>query len=493
MREVQRFAGVIDLEAAGSRATLVDILRKQLGDPTLAIVYWRPANGHWIDELGHPVTLHPSPGCAVTALERRGEPIAAIIHDRLLLSEPHRLHAVLCDAAGLIDAMWVNAELQSQLLDERASRVRIVEAGDRHRRRVERNLHDGAQQRLVGTALTLRVASRKAEGDPAMTELLADAAGDLDVALEELRELSRGLHPAVVTDAGLSAGLETLAERPGVPVTLSVDLPGRLPDVVEVGAYYLVAEAIANAKKHAAAGHVKVRVKGENGWLRVTVSDDGRGGAAARPGSGLEGLADRIGALGGRLVIDSAIGLGTTITAAIPLRVHERAGASDPTDRRMTSLKWVGWMNWEAPPEAEELQTEEDNLNAGKAMLLAVGGNSRITQQQRDWLIGYLTAAGDSPEVIAAVRTYDDSDLLKDIMSLPKMAFTRRGILYDALRICYVPGTPDPAQLDRVLRSADAIGIPRDDVRELQRIVAQERALQRRRYELVVVPVLPLM
>ncbi len=492
MDEVLRLGDVIDLDTAGIRTTLVRTLRKQLGDPALYVVYWRPANGHWIDELGHPTTLATVPGVALTAIERRGEPIAALVHDPVLLSEPQRLHAAIWAAADMIDTAWVNAELRSQLLDERASRIRIVEAGDRDRRRVERNLHDGAQQRLVGTALTLRVASRKAEGDPAMTELLADAASDLDVALQELRELSRGLHPAIVTDAGLRGGLETLAERPGVPVSLYVDLSERLPDVVEVGAYYLVAEALANAKKHAAAGQVTVRVKIENGWLRVTVSDDGRGGAAASPGSGLEGLADRIGALGGRLIIDSPTGLGTTVAAAIPLNVHERAAMNDPTDRRMTALKWVGWQNWEAPPEAEELQTEEDNLNAGKAMLLALGGNSQITPQQRDWLIGYLTAAGDSPEVIESVRTYDDSDLIEDIMSLPKMAFTRRGILYDALRICYVAGTPDPAQLDRVLRSADAIRISRDEVGELQQIVVEERALQRRRYELIVVPVLPL-
>jgi hypothetical protein len=181
------------------------------------------------------------------------------------------------------------------------------------------------------------------------------------------------------------------------------------------------------------------------------------------------------------------------VTAEIPLRAHERQATSDPSDRRMTALKWIGWQNWEAPPEAEELQTEEDNLNAGKALLLAVGGNSRITARQRDWLIGYLTAAGDSPEVIEAVRTYDDSDLLGDIMSLPKMAFTRRAIVYDALRICYVTGFPEPAQLDRVRRAADAIGIPRDEVGELQEVVAQERALQRRRYELITVPVLPLL
>lgn len=483
----------VDLAEAGGRTALVDTLRRQLGDPALEIVFWRPANGHWIDELGRPTTPASAPGGAVTAVDRGGERIAALVHDPLLLGDPERLRTAICAAAEPIVTAWVNAELRAQLLDERASRVRIVEAGDRHRRRVERNLHDGAQQRLVGTALTLRVASRKAAGDPAMTELLTDAAGDLDVALAELRELSRGLHPAIVTDAGLAGALETLAERPGVPVSLLVDLPERLPDVIEVGAFYLVAEALANVMKHAEAGEVQVRVRAESGWLRVTVSDDGHGGAEPRPGSGLEGLADRIGALGGRLVIDSPLGVGTTVTAAIPVRLHERAATNDPTDRRMTALKWVGWQNWEAPPEAEELQTEEDNLNAGKAMLLAVGGNGHITPQQRNWLIGYLTAAGDSPEVIEAVKLYDDSDRIEDIMRLPKMAFTRRGILYDALRICYVAGIPDPDQLERVFGAADAIGISRDEVAELQKIVAEERALQRRKYELVVVPVLPLL
>ena len=257
-------------------------------------MYWRPANGHWISESGHPTTLPTVSDLAFTAVDRGGEPIAVLVHDPLLLGDPERLGAAILAAADAILAGWVNADLRCQLFDERASRIRIIEAGDRDRRRVERNLHDGAQQRLVGTALTLRVASRKAEGDRAMTELLNDAASDLDVALHELRELSRGLHPAIVADAGLTGALETLAERPGVPMSLSVHLPDRLPDVVEVGAYYLVAETLANAKKHAAAGKVSVRVRAENGWLRVTVADDGRGGAATRSGSGLEGLADRI-------------------------------------------------------------------------------------------------------------------------------------------------------------------------------------------------------
>lgn len=492
MAEDQRFAGAVDLEMAGRRTTLVDTLRQQLGDPALDIVYWRPANGHWMDELGHPTTLATAPGVALMAIERGGEPIAALVLDPVLLGDLERLHAAIWAARDAIATAWVNTELRAQLLDERASRIRIVETGHRNRRQVERNLHDGAQQRLVGTALTLRLASRKAEGDPAMTELLNDAAGDLDEALGELRELSRGLHPAIVTDAGLGGALETLAERPGVPVSLFVDLPERLPEVVEVGAYYLVAEALANAKKHAKAGQVTVRATVESGSLRVTVSDDGRGGAEARSGSGLEGLADRVSALGGQLVIDSPTGGGTTVTADIPLRLHERTARNDPTDRRMTALKWIGWQNWEAPPEAEELQTEEDNLDWGKALMLAVGGNSQITRQQRDWIIGYLTAAGDSEEVLETLRSYDDADLIEDIMSLPKMAFTRRGILYDALRVCYVAGTPAPAQLDRVLRAADAIGISRDVVRELQQIVAEERALQHRRYELVTVPVLPL-
>jgi signal transduction histidine kinase len=230
-----------------------------------------------------------------------------------------RRHADGDPSALALDNERLKAELRARLLDVQASRARIVEAGDRERRRVERNLHDGAQQRLVGLALTLRMASRTVDDDPYVAVLLAEAAAELDEALAELRSLARGLHPAIVTDAGLTGALETLAERPGIPVELSVDLPDPVRTAAEVGAYYFVAEALANANRYSGAERITVGVRVVDGWLEVAVSDDGCGGAVVAPGSGLEGLSDRVGALGGQLAVSSRPGRGTTLTAEIPL------------------------------------------------------------------------------------------------------------------------------------------------------------------------------
>lgn len=229
-----------------------------------------------------------------------------------------RRHTVGAEAALALDNERLKAELRARLLEVQASRARIVEAGDRERRRVERNLHDGAQQRLVGLALTLRMASR-AEGDPNVAALLVEAAAELDEALGELRNLARGLHPAIVTDAGLAGALETLAERPGIPVDLSVELSTPIREAAQVGAFYFVAEALANANRHSQATCVTVGARAEGGWLQVVVSDDGCGGVVVTPGSGLEGLADRVGALGGHLAVNSRPGLGTTLIAEIPI------------------------------------------------------------------------------------------------------------------------------------------------------------------------------
>ena len=250
-----RLAAVIaDLGTGGPGDTLRDALRRALADPDLEIVYPRFGSGGWIDELGERTTAPADvAGRAFTSVDRGGKPVAGLVHDPALLRHPQRLRAAT-DAASLgIDNERLKAELRAELLDAQASRARLVDAGDRELQRVERNLHDGAQQRLVGLALMLRLAARKAEGDRGVTELLADAARELEDALAELRELTRGIHPAIVSDAGLGAALETLAERPGVPVELHVDLPERLPELVEVGAYYLVAEALTNTNKHAAA------------------------------------------------------------------------------------------------------------------------------------------------------------------------------------------------------------------------------------------------
>jgi PAS domain S-box-containing protein len=202
----------------------------------------------------------------------------------------------------------------------RASRSRILEAQDTARRRLERNLHDGAQQRLVALALGLRMAQAKAVRDPEGTEkMLAAAADELAQAINELRELARGIHPAILSDRGLPAAIEALAGRSPTPVDVEVGLEERLPAPIEAAAYFVVSEALANVAKYAEASLVRVSVSRENGQARVEVADDGRGGADPRAGSGLRGLADRVEALDGRLEVTSVPGEGTLIRAEIPL------------------------------------------------------------------------------------------------------------------------------------------------------------------------------
>jgi PAS domain S-box-containing protein len=213
----------------------------------------------------------------------------------------------------------LNDELHARLDELAASRARIVTAGDVERRRLERNLHDGAQQRLVALSLSLRLALAKLESDPAAARrILADAGDELALALEELRELARGLHPAVLSDRGLRAAVEMLAGRSPVPVEIA-DIPDeRLPEPVEAAAYYLIAEALTNVAKYAHASGVRVRVAAGDESVVVEVSDDGVGGADPRNGSGLRGLADRVEALGATLDVVSPTGGGTSLRAEIP-------------------------------------------------------------------------------------------------------------------------------------------------------------------------------
>jgi PAS domain S-box-containing protein len=212
----------------------------------------------------------------------------------------------------------LNAELHDRLEELAASRARIVTAGDVERRRLERNLHDGAQQRLVTLSLSLRVALAKLDSEPAAARAaLVDAGEELALALEELRELARGLHPAVLSERGLRAAVETLAGRAPVPV--EIDIPtDRLPEQVEAAAYYLIAEALTNVTKYAQASAVRVRVTAGDARVVVEVSDDGVGGADPTAGSGIRGLADRVESLGGSLEVLSPEGVGTTVRAEIP-------------------------------------------------------------------------------------------------------------------------------------------------------------------------------
>jgi signal transduction histidine kinase len=194
-----------------------------------------------------------------------------------------------------------------------------VAAGDAERRRLERNLHDGAQQRLVALSLALRMARATVPADHPAAELLDSAGQELMQALEELRELARGIHPAVLSDQGLRAALGALTGRSPVPVHLDVELGTELPPPVEAAAYYVVAESLTNIAKYAGASVVEVTVRCDGGAARVDVRDDGVGGADPGAGTGLRGLADRVDALGGVLRVSSPAGAGTVVTAELPL------------------------------------------------------------------------------------------------------------------------------------------------------------------------------
>jgi PAS domain S-box-containing protein len=221
----------------------------------------------------------------------------------------------IADFAELAAQAVANAQTRADLA---ASRARIVEAGDAERRRLERNLHDGAQQRLVSLALSLRLAARRCADDPESHAAFERAGDELAQALEELRELARGIHPAILSDRGLEPAIQALAGRSQLPVEIAVGLDCRLPEPVEAAAYYVVAEALTNAAKYAGACEVRVEISRDNGSTYIEVTDDGVGGATARAGSGLRGLADRVEALGGRLALASPAGAGTTVLAEIP-------------------------------------------------------------------------------------------------------------------------------------------------------------------------------
>ena len=305
----------------GARGELRGAVAKALRDPTIEVAHWGADQGSYRDADGHAVDVPPHDGFrAATMIERNGQRVGALVHDHALLEDPALLDAV-CAAAGLaLENQRLHAEVLDRLEEVRTSRARIVEAGDAERRRVERNLHDGAQQRLVTLAIVLRMARDRlgAGGDPSLTALLCDASEELTQALAELRELAAGLHPPILTGEGLDAALESLAERSLVPVEVSLAAPGRLAAPVEAAAYYVVSEALTNAAKHAQASHAVVRTCRVGHRLDIEVADDGVGGAAMHPGSGLEGLTDRVEALGGELVLESCPGQGTRLVAHIP-------------------------------------------------------------------------------------------------------------------------------------------------------------------------------
>ncbi len=273
-----------------------------------------------MDAEGRPFELpEDDPERAVTKVEREGECVAAIVYDASLRDAREHVDAVGAAAALALENERLDAELRAKVEELRASRQRMLRIGLEERRRLERDLHDGAQQRLVSMALNMRLARSRLRDDPDGADtLLAGAGEELDAALEELRELARGIHPAVLSDRGLDTALETLARRAPVPVELGA-LPGeRLPEAVELAAYFVVSEALTNVAKYAQASHATVNVDRDNGRVVVEVKDDGVGGADPANGTGLRGLADRLAVIEGRLDVDSRAGSGTTVIARIP-------------------------------------------------------------------------------------------------------------------------------------------------------------------------------
>jgi signal transduction histidine kinase len=296
-------------------------LADALGDRSLKLVYWRPSAGHYVTYDGRAVKLpEPGSGRAVTEVEREGIRVGAIIHDASLADEPGLVRAVAASAALALENERLEAELRARLDELQTSRSRLVEVSMFERRRLERDLHDGAQQRLVALSLQLGLAQRRLQdGDNPAADAMLDAARDeLNRALEELRELARGIHPAVLTDRGLEAALEALAERTPLPVSLDQMPAERLPAPVEAAAYFVVAEALTNVARYAKASQATVRIGRNAGYAVVEVRDDGVGGADPATGTGLRGLADRLAALDGRLEVHSPPGEGTTVRAEVP-------------------------------------------------------------------------------------------------------------------------------------------------------------------------------
>jgi signal transduction histidine kinase len=298
--------------------TLRETLARALRDPTLLLAYPAASGAGFVDPDGQSIEIPGGPGAerGLARLERDGETLAVLAYDPALDQEdPGRIGAVASMARMALENERLAAQVRAQLDEVRASRARIVEAGNAERRRIERDLHDGAQQRLVALAIRLDQAR---QGSADASALIDDATAELLLAVREVRDLARGLHPTILSEAGLAAALEALAERTPFPVTVTVP-DARFPPEVEAAAYYVVAEGLTNVARYAAASEARVTAEVLDGRLIVTVSDNGRGGADPAAGSGLRGLVDRLAAIDGELSVSSPVGGGTALRATLPL------------------------------------------------------------------------------------------------------------------------------------------------------------------------------
>jgi signal transduction histidine kinase len=318
-----------ELREPMSASQLRAALAGALGDPSLQVGYPRPDCADYVDGDGQPLTLpQADPARAVRLVQRDGRRVAALVHDAALCENRHVLDAVTAAAGLALDNQRLAAEVQAQLVEVRDSRSRIVAATAAERRRLERDLHDGVQQRLVVAALSLRRAQQKLDGNAG--SLLANCAANLDAAIRELRELAHGIHPSILTEAGLVPALRAFAARAPMAVEVAAAQVPRLSPAAEATAYFVVAEALTNAFKHAHADQVRVVVEHTGRLVRVDVTDDGIGGADISAGSGLLGLRDRVSALDGTLTVRSIRGGGTSVAAAIPCRPADQGPAPRP-------------------------------------------------------------------------------------------------------------------------------------------------------------------
>ncbi|MDP9259453.1 MAG: histidine kinase [Actinomycetota bacterium] len=316
LRTVEAFESDVR-EGLRAPEEIAGVLAAALRDPLADLVFWLPASETYATSAGELVAELPADGRARSEITREGARTAVLLHDPALLDRPAPLRDILAAGALSVEIARLRVEVRLQLQEVQASRVRIVEAGYEERRRLERDLHDGAQQRLVSLGLQIRRMQRSL---PREASILAPAldqiVGEVGSAIGDLRQIAAGVRPARLDD-GLAAALHDLART--LPIPVEVEAPiGRVAASVEAAAYFVVCEALTNTVKHASASRVALSATREDGTLHVCVSDDGVGGAHARRGSGLAGLGDRVSAHGGTLVIASPRGGGTRIEVAIP-------------------------------------------------------------------------------------------------------------------------------------------------------------------------------
>jgi signal transduction histidine kinase len=315
LRRIQRFLEDLRAGRAAPEAT-GEVIAQAVGDPRLELFFWLPEARLHVDAAGRAVDELPAAGRAVTPVRRGTLELASVVHDPALAEHPVLLESLISAAGLAIEIARLRVEVRRQLAQVEASRARIVAVGYEERRRLERDLHDGAQQRLVSIGLALRDVQRRLPPGSAPAMALDTTVAELAAAIEELRELARGVRPASLDD-GLAPALRELAARSSLRARVEAT-DERFPDRLETAAYFVASEALTNAAKHARASEVAVSAVQRNGSLVVRVRDDGIGGAQPTAGSGLMGMTDRVAALGGTVSVDSPRGRGTIVTAELP-------------------------------------------------------------------------------------------------------------------------------------------------------------------------------